>query len=69
MEGTRIQVEYSFGGGRNAARDSSEFLFAMDTLQAASQTWIIKKPWIFESGLAMVLSRFPGQMTLKPSTT
>ena len=50
-------------GGRNAARDSSEFLFVMDTLQAASQTWIIKKSWIFENGLAMVLSRYPGQMT------
>jgi len=56
-------------GGRNAARDSTELLLAADNLGAASQTWIIKKSWIFESGLAMVLSRYPGQMTPKPSTT
>jgi len=46
-----------------------EVLLAADNLGAASQTWIIKKSWIFESGLAMVLSRYPGQMTPKPSTT
>jgi hypothetical protein len=70
MEGTCHTVGVQLWGGRNAARDSTELLLAMDNLQAASQAWIIKKSWIFESGLAMVLMRYLGQMTFKkPSTT
>jgi hypothetical protein len=67
--GTFLLWGYFFGGGRNAARDSMELLLAADNLGAASQPWIIKKSWIFESGLAMVLSKYPGQMIPKPSTT
>jgi len=48
MEGTRIQVGYSFGGDRNAARNSTGFRFVMDHLQTAKQVWILKKSWIFE---------------------
>ena len=69
MWGTCLLWGYFLGGGRNAARDSTELLLAADNLGSASQTWIIKKSWISESGQAMVLSSYPGQMTPKPSTT
>jgi hypothetical protein len=56
-----------FFGGRNAARDSTELLLAADDLGAATQVWIIKKSWIFEDPLAMVLSEYPNEMARLPS--
>jgi hypothetical protein len=66
MGETYLQWGYFFGGGQGSAQNPMALLLAKNNQEAASQTSISRKSWIFGGVLDMVFRRDPGHTASKP---